>query len=752
MLDPVGAPQMNHGSRFSPAALAERIMRGLGARVGRWGQALGARPRLEFTLYAVYAAAWTLGMALPFFASMRQQIGMLYASLGSDPLLPQLLALGPWSAPLDDVFIHFDFARATARGHPFEWSEGNGYSSGGTSLSYPFVLAVGHALGFVDLYLVQWAAIVAGISMLGLLLAVRGLFARLPRWTTYLAPPFLFATGVLDWSLWSGMEVAFFLGVWGLMLALWLELMAACARSSRGSLAWAAALGVVGAVAVGTRPEAASAVAIFGLSAAVSAFRHRGWRFVVGLLALVGAPGVVVIGLQAAVNLALTGDTAAAGAISKLEAHDPYRTSAEVLADWRFFFRYQVERITHYHLSDDASHGVIVWLLALIALIPRQTRSSALVLWIGAASWVGLVAFNGQVRWQNERYTMPALAWLLLAAALGAAALMSLPFGTQRRARALRLGGVGVVALAAALFVKHEAARFREQVWFFGRASRNILEQHVRAGLLIRHALEPRPRRIGVGDAGAISYVADLPALDLIGLGGYGGLPFARAKRHGLGAVLELLEGMPAVERPDLYAIYPSWWDPFAIWFGQPLTEVPVRGNVICAGSAKVLYRPDYRLFEGSAEPGELREGERVLDAVDVADLLSEQAHEYRGSGPRAGHVDMKVLVHPARPERGLWDAGRLVARGATEQMVVRVPGGGRPFVLTLRAAPVQPLQLMVEVGGWAGTLELSASDRWQYPRLTVPAGAVEQEQVTVTLRADASDRVSYHLWIVVWP
>ena len=26
MLDPVGAPQMNHGSRFSPAALAERVI------------------------------------------------------------------------------------------------------------------------------------------------------------------------------------------------------------------------------------------------------------------------------------------------------------------------------------------------------------------------------------------------------------------------------------------------------------------------------------------------------------------------------------------------------------------------------------------------------------------------------------------------------------------------------------------------------------------------------------------------------
>src|SRR5438105_4470490 len=67
---------------------------------------------------------------------------------------------GEWSAPLDDVFIHFDYARATARGYPFQWSEGNGFSSGNTSLSYPFVLAFGYWVGFRGLLLMKWAAIV----------------------------------------------------------------------------------------------------------------------------------------------------------------------------------------------------------------------------------------------------------------------------------------------------------------------------------------------------------------------------------------------------------------------------------------------------------------------------------------------------------------------------------------------------------------------------------------------------------------
>src|SRR5512141_2237359 len=100
----------------------------------------------ERVAFALFAATCTLWVACRFYASMRLQV--LYTSH-----LP-LASASDWSAPLDDVFIHFDFARAIARGHPFEWSEGNGYSTGGTSLLYPFVLAIGYWAGFRKLALV----------------------------------------------------------------------------------------------------------------------------------------------------------------------------------------------------------------------------------------------------------------------------------------------------------------------------------------------------------------------------------------------------------------------------------------------------------------------------------------------------------------------------------------------------------------------------------------------------------------------
>src|SRR4051812_39797465 len=93
-----------------------------------------ALARFEPVLYLVFAGLCTLLVACRFYASLKLQT--LYAYAWARPDLYQFFArervLGTWSAPLDDVFIHFDFAREVTRGHPFQWSEGAGYSSGGT--------------------------------------------------------------------------------------------------------------------------------------------------------------------------------------------------------------------------------------------------------------------------------------------------------------------------------------------------------------------------------------------------------------------------------------------------------------------------------------------------------------------------------------------------------------------------------------------------------------------------------------------
>jgi len=705
--------------------------------------------RIEPVLYLLFAGVCTLVVGCRFYAALRLQT--LYAYNWARPELYESFAhehvLGSWSAPLDDVFIHFDFARETARGHPFEWSDGAGYSSGGTSLLYPFVLAFGYLLGFRRLNLMVWAALVACTCVFSLLVAARRLCAGLPRWTSYLLPPGVLAVGALDWSLFSGMEVALFLALWGGALIAWDDLCLAIASPPRSLATPAALLGAWGALVVATRPEGAAALIVLALSAAFFA-RRRGARRVLELLALSGVPAFVVLVAHGLANRILTGESTAAGALVKLELHHPFLTRTDVWNAWVFHLKYQALRVTQYHFSDAPVYGWIAWLLALTPLFFARTRRFAVVLWLSAVSYVMIVALNGQVRWQNERYTMPAVAWFLLAATLGLAVLLSRAVELRTRAR---LAWAGVALALTGLFLFHQAPRFREQIWFFGRASRNILDQHLTAGELIRRESSLKSHRVLVGDAGAIPYASDVPALDVIGLGGFRGLPFARATRINVAAAIELIERIPAAERPDLLALYPGWWADFPLWFGTRVAEVPVRGNVICGGASKVLYRPRWEPLDQSGVPFSLAPGERVLDSVDPADLVSEREHHYTLSAPYVGQVYMKLLPNPNHPTEDLWDAARVVPPGVSESFSLSHLAPDQKLVLVLRSAATSPTEFEVAIDGTrAIPVKIQPSDGWRETRVVLPAPGAHE--VAVHLGPSTVERGSFQIWAVATP
>ncbi len=705
--------------------------------------------RLEPVLYLLFAGACTLYVACRFYASLKLQTLHAYAWARPDlyPLFAKERVLGTWSAPLDDVFIHFDFARETARGRPFQWSEGAGYSSGGTSLLYPFVLAAGYLLGFRKLELMAWAAVVACVGVFALLVAARRLCSGLPRLVTYLIPPGVLCVGALDWSLFSGMEVALFLALWGGALIAWDDLSRAARTSTTPLFKPAALLGLWGSSVVATRPEGAAALLVLAASAIWLA-RGRGLKEVAKLLALTGAPALTVLMAHGIANRILTGESTAAGALVKLEMNHPFMTPVDVWNAWLFHFKYQVLRVTQYHFGDQAAWGWIAWALAVAPLCFARTRRAGLVLWASILSWMMIVALNGQVRWQNERYTMPAVAWLLLCSTLGLATLLSHAARSRKHWSAALAGAALVVTT---FFVIHQAPRFREQLWFFGRASRNILDQHLTAGALIRQDPSLQAKRVLVGDAGAIPYASDVPALDVIGLGGFHGLPFARATRLNIAAGIELIERIPAAERPDLLAIYPGWWSDFPLWFGTRVGEVPVRGNVICGGASKVLYRPRWEPLEHSGTPFSLGKAERVLDSVDPADLVSEKEHAYTLSQKHIGFVFMKLLPNPARPGEDLWDAARIVPPGVSETFQLRHLEPQKPLSLVLRNVPTAVSEFDVLMDGKrVAHVKLSPSDRWVETRVVLPPPGASE--VSVEFAAGTGERAQFQIWAVAAP
>ncbi|MBX3215958.1 MAG: hypothetical protein KF850_28215 [Labilithrix sp.] len=776
--------------------------------------------RVDRPLFVLWAAVCTLTSARSFYGYMLKQTG------------------GEWSAPLDDVFIHFDYARATALGHPFEWTVGNGYSSGNTSLTYPFVLAFGWLVGFTGRDLMKWAAILAAVSVFGTILASRRLLVEGPRddWgrlSSYLLPPMLLGVGALTWSLWSGMEVAFFLATWAIALVAWTKLEDDARVASRPATWRAWWLGLAGALLVATRPEAALTIAIFGLSAA-HAHRRLGRARVLALLVRVGLPAVVVLAVQSVANRALTGESTANGAVVKLALHNPFMTPEDKLADWVFNVKYAGLRNLDYHFAhiegDRMSElvdawpgapgplvylaktawwaGVVPLVLAVLPLCFARTRRIAIVLWAQIVSWVLVVALNGQVRWQNERYVMPAVAWLLLLAALGVSVALRKHAAAAGRLRARPLRpsvvatlvvgalivqtvgvltrpagmppvfrlpwlfaiacaapaivllrwqlGRAVVVTALLLFAwDHQSPKMRDQKWFFGRASRNIRDQHLTLG---KYLAELAPRRVLVGDAGAILYESDRPGLDIIGLGGYRGLPFARAGVHGLPATLELIERIPKDDRPDVLAIFPTWWGILPVWFAdEVLARFPVEGNVICGGYEHVVYKADWSLLGTGAQmrwqPPTGWEGrtlERVRVEIDVADLVSEKASGYRFDQPSNGWTDMRILPDPADPQRDMFDSGRRIAVGKRESFDARGLIIGKRVHLVVRTAQEAATTVRVRVDGRdAGTIALQRTDGWEETGYLIDDAFIGRANVRIELTNEGpGDFLDYHVWI----
>ncbi|WP_437667360.1 hypothetical protein [Sorangium sp. So ce1182] len=669
-------------------------------------------PRTRLLLWHASAALPVLGAAAAFYGPALARTG------------------GAWPAPLDDVYIHFGFARAAALGHPFSWIPGNGYSSGGTSLTYPLVLAPGYLLGFRGAWLGLFAALVACAALLDLcrslrwLLEPRGPGAASARWVGWLAPLFVVAVPLLDWSWFSGMEVALFGAVLGraLVAARRAELAPPPRRPAEQLRA-----GLLAALLVATRPEAIALAAPLAVAVAHAA----GSLGAAASLARASLPTALLLGAQAAANRAFTGEWGAAGAVRKLILSNPYPAPLEKAIEViKNLAALRVQALES--ALGGPSCALLLPLLGVVAALDRRSRRLAVPLLIGAYGSLLLVALNATARYQNLRYAAPTLAMLLVAAALGTEAL-------ARRGR-LAAGVAAALALAA---LAAPSPWFARQIDHFARSSANIAGQHVEVARRLA-ARAPRPRRVLLGDAGAIPYLSGIPAIDGLGLGGYRGMPFARASVHGVPAVVELIERLDAAERPDVFALYPSWWVGLADVFGRRVDAVKIEDNVMCAADEKVIYEADWSAL---APPGERRAG--AVDEVDIADLIDERAHGYGFPSPRGGWVVGAVLRDGA-DGAPRFDAGRLIPEGREQSFSIGAVAGG-PAVLALRTDGGGPIALGVAVGrGEGGEARVEVperpADRWSEIRVPLrdvaPGDLVRIRSIQGTFR-------SFHVWLL---
>ncbi|MCL2777366.1 MAG: DUF2079 domain-containing protein [Polyangiaceae bacterium] len=632
------------------------------------------------------------------------------------------VARGYFPAPLDDTFIHFDFARALAHGHPFEWIVGQGYSSGETSPLYAVMLAAGWVFGFRGRFIGVWAAMVAVVSLASLVRSMHALVRPCPAWVLWGAAAVPLSVGLVDWTLVSGMEMAPFIAT--LVAAL-----VALDRSRRPTERRAGLtreqaqgrLGAWGACLCLLRPEAGVLVAIFAVLAARGARLRSGfWAFV-----RVAMPGALATGTILTINRIETGSVLSAGAQLKLLSSHPYLSGEDRAVAF-------VENLVVLFMKAIVAElGIVRWAplliatLAFCALASKARRVVAAACMLGSGAWALLVSYNSNAPFHNFRYYAPAIVLLLVGAALG----------IETLARKRRTKPLGAVALVAVIGLA--APRFPVQIRHFAKAVANIRDQQIEAGSRLA-ALTPKGARILVGDAGAIPFVSNRSAIDALGLGGFQRMPFARAATFGEAATLELIERLEASERPTYFALYPNWFREI-VNFGVEIDRITIKNNIICAGPTKGIYRADWSALDSShtVDPS-------LVDELDVADIISEHEHAYEPPLPHGGWTTLDIL-NDERGERR-FDGGRIIPEGLAESFRVSNFGRG-PKVLRIRVrVDAHAGAIFVRTRRSASELafEPASPGAWRTASALVEIEAGER----ISLEAVSGGYRNYHVWI----
>lgn len=631
---------------------------------------------------------------------------------------------GAFPAPLDDVYIHFDYARALAQGSPFAWIAGQGYSSGETAPLYAWVLAAGYVLGLHGGALGWFAGAVALVCVYSGLRAAARLLADLCFPARMLGLALMASASVTPWLLFSGMEGALHFACMMHAMRTYDELVRPQLGCSTGGRSRRLArLGWLSAAMFLLRPESVVLTWLFAVGVGRA---QRGPR-ALPAVSRIAAPTLLALVVLALANLALTGHPEAAGAKLKLLSSNPYLSNVDRGRELALNLFHFGTRALGQELSSYGHAAAVLVALGLIGVLVGRTRSTAFVALGGALAFALLVSMNGAARYQNFRYYVPAISLLFVAALLGAS-------------RISRPRGMWVpVAVGLAFLMASAVPRVQAQSVYFARCAANIRWQQVAAGERIAAELPP-DAIVLVGDAGAIPYVSGRRAVDALGLGGYHGVPFVIAATQGEAATVELIESLPVEQRPTHMALFPNWFPQLTQRFGHELFRVTVSDVAISGGPTKVVYGADWSRL---APPGEARIGR---DEIDVCDVVSERAHAYTSPAPRGGWTTLDIRddgVHGAR-----FEGGRTIPPGEAESFVVLADG---PAVLVARwdvdgERPGD--EPTIRAGETTMSAPLPPRRAGAFTDVRIPLGAIPSG-TRVVVRAGNATLRSYHYWLL---
>jgi hypothetical protein len=652
-------------------------------------------------------------------------------ALGAFTIKAIVARVGHAGAALDDAYIHFQYARAIAEGHPLRFQAGQPVSSGATSTLWPLILAPFWALGARG-NAILWPAWVLSFAALGGLAWESAELTRklAGRTAAVGAGLMIVAFGGLLWCAASGMEVVPF--AWAVARASrraseWQERPPPERSPARAAelvaLAWAAAL---------LRPE--GAVTALFVSVVLFAFTRSG-RPLERATALGSA--IAIIALPLVLALA-TGSARSNTAVAKLLPGNPYYPRAALVATVVQQANYLVRELLNgnaYSVEFLPHGGSIVALagLAAVAVCGWRARAgwrAASVLLIALTMFAP--CFYSTFLWNRLRYLWPfATGWIV-----GLACLARLAGDLAALARPRwRVATPVACGLFAGLF----ASKLEWVIDDVAQSASGIDRQQVALGKWAETGL-PAEARIGVNDTGAIAYFGGHPTFDVVGLTTNGE---ARYWVAGTASRLEhyerLLRTSPS-KLPTHFVVYPEWMG-LPMVLGEVLRHATVTDSSILGGRTMTAYVADWSNLGTGESPWTHVEG-NVVDALDVADLESEQAHAYELLG---AHDREQIVRDGAAP-----DGSRVVDGGRTQRTLERFvlalrPGRATRCVVRLSGGEETRVRVLAN-GRPAGDFDTTSDDEWVERTFDVPAEAASP-RTSIEVRAVGGDIETFHYW-----
>jgi hypothetical protein len=575
---------------------------------------------------------------------------------------------GAPAVPLDDSYIHFQFARSFATGHPFVYSPGAAPVAGATSLLWPLLLAIPQLFGVRGLALIPWAW-GFGFVALGLLgyEAARAAERVTSERMAWLAGFLVLGFSANTWFAASGMEVvplAWLLTRCARRAAEWLE--------GDHSRLWELLL--LAALTPAMRPEGALG-SLFVATALLIGGR--------GPKRMLAAAALAFLALPPAIYLVFTGHATQTTTLVKWLPFNPYLTSSAlfetVLGNVHLFLSTLLDGQLWSAAYIPEHSRLLAWLTLPALIFAGQARQANVRAWLLVVLGLGMLipTTYDSFLWNRLRYLWPfAAPWLIgllaLCDQLGELAALWRP----------KLGLVRYALVAAAGIAL--CSKFPFALEDLADSAHAISSQHVELAEWAAKNLDASDR-IGVNDTGAMGYFSGRQVFDVVGLTTAGE---ARYWSAGAGSRFEHYEHLPRSALPTQFFVYPGWFG-IEPMLGRCYQHRTVHATIL--GGETMIACPAAYWSLGTGEAAAAPEfwKRAPLDSVDVADLESERAHDYAVL-PATQMDDVVitdgVVVDGARRNRQrdtFWinvvPRARFVARlGSDEPVTVSLRIGGR--------------------------------------------------------------------------